>query len=159
VSKSGAQPMQPAAERAPFTVVWETRLSDIADWRSNIYYLLWLGVLSGFLSGGGMSLYQLSDFSPVPPLIGFVFALMAGMLIGLLTHHLQHSLVAFLWSGLVTVIVCALALVLPEFEANRLGLELATELSIAKALLSTLFALPMVLIGILISKVLPNPES
>lgn len=153
-----AQSMKPAVEQTPFTVVWEARLSGIADWRSNIYYLLWLGVLSGFLSGGGMSLYQLSDFSPVPPLIGFVFALMAGMLIGLLTHHLQHSLVAFLWSGLVTVLVCALALVLPELEANRLGLELATELSIAKALLSTLFALPMVLIGILVSKVLPNPE-
>lgn len=158
MNQPGAPQAKQTSQQAPFAVVWEARLSGIADWRSNIYYLIWLGVLSGFLSGGGMSLYQLSDFSPVPGFMGFVFALLAGMMVGLLTHHLQHSLVAFLWSGLVTVIVCSLALVLPELEANRLGLELATELSVAKALLSTLFSLPMVLIGLLVSKVLPNPE-
>lgn len=159
MNKSGAHPMKQAAEQAPYSVVWEARLSGIADWRSNIYYLIWLGVLSGFLSGGGMSLYQLSDFAPLPAYVGFVFALLAGMLIGLLTHHLQYSLVAFLWSALVTAIICTLALVVPELEINRLGLEIAVELSIAKALLSTLFALPILLIGVLVSKVLPNPES
>ncbi len=112
------------------------------------------GVLAGVIMGAGNALALLGDFSALPRVFGQAAAFLAGLFTGRTTPHLSLSLAAMLLATLVSAAVSTLSLVFPEFYVDHLGLELALDLSLGRAILTSLGGMPFLAGGILLVKFL-----
>jgi len=135
---------------------WGQRL--IVAWVGEIARILALSLLCGFLIGTGLVLARFSEFSHMPDFVGYLTALIAGGFIGLLIRQMSHSLIAFLLTTVVSAVVSTLALSYPELQANRLGVELAVQLSALQGLTDSFFTVPFTLVGLLAGKWLSRSD-
>lgn len=125
------------------------------DKLGNVVRVLTLSVLMGFVIGAGSAMTDLSDFSRVPVIVFYVFPVLAGILVGALTQHLGQAIGTLLLVLTFSALVDAMALAYPELRVERLGREVALELSAAKALLSlVVVSTPLALVGLLMSKLI-----
>jgi hypothetical protein len=144
--------LEPPVQRRP----WDRTL--IQRWLRDTGRVLAVTVLCGVLTGIGITLASLSDFSYLPSFFGYVIALVAGGYIGLLTRRLNHGLVALLLATLVSAAVSTLALAYPEFQVHHLGLEVAVELSALQGLTGSVLAVPLLIVGLLLGKLISRFE-
>lgn len=125
-----------------------------ATWLREVRLVLLVSLLGGIILGAGISLSLLGDFSSMPGAFGMIMAVVTGAFIGMLIPHFHQGLVSVLLVALIGAGVSSLALAYPEFEVNRLGLDLALELSVLRSVTHSFLALPFLLIGLLIGKLL-----
>jgi len=112
-------------------------------------------LLSSLASGAAFSIYDLSEFSPLPGFLSFLVPLIAGASIGALTRSLGQALLVVLLVSLLGIGVIVYALSYPELRSDHLGLEIVASISLRNAIISGFFyILPLTLIGVLIGKLM-----
>lgn len=116
--------------------------------------VLVLALIMGFTAGAGLAINDLSEFSRIPATVSLLLPLLAGLFIGTLTPYLSQAIGTMLLAMVISVLVSTLALAFPEFQVNRLGLDIALELSIAKALRSVIVTVPLITVGLLLGKII-----
>lgn len=121
----------------------------------DFFHVVALSLLAGFTVGAGLALLDLSQFARVPTAVGFALLFISGALIGASASHLSHALAAFLLMIPISAAVNSLALAYPEFQVDRLGTEIALEISVMNAFRNVIIlAIPLCLVGLLIGKAL-----
>lgn len=112
-------------------------------------------LLSSLASGAAFSIYDLSEFSPLPGFSSFLIPLIVGASMGVLTRSLGQALLAVLLVSLLGIGVIVYALSYPELRSDQLGIEIVASISLRKAIISGFFyMLPLTLIGVLLGKLL-----
>ena len=110
-------------------------------------------LLSSVASGAAFTVYDLSEFSPLPGFLPFLIPLIAGASMGMLTRSLGQALLAVLLVSLLGIGVVVYALSYPELRSDHLGLEIVASISLRKAIISGFFyVFPLTLVGLLIGK-------
>jgi hypothetical protein len=117
-----------------------------------------LSLLTGFIAGAGLTLYVLSEFSFLPSMVALLFPVIAGGFIGALIPKLGRALGSILLVIVISIVVSMIALSYPEFQVNRLGTDVALELSLTQALQGTIWAAPLALVGLLLGKFMVRGE-
>jgi len=117
---------------------------------SQALQILGITVLAGFLVGVSIALGDFQEFSRVPGSVLLIFPLVAGGLLGMVVPQLSHALASLLPMLLISGVFGFGALVYPEYVAGRLGVEIASEVALQKALQGVIFALPLSIVGLLL---------
>lgn len=113
----------------------------------------------GFIAGGGLALYDLSEYSRVSTVVSLLLPVLAGGLLGALMSQFSWALGTLLLVIVVSVAVSALALAYPEFQVKRLGLDLTLEISIAKSLSNVVvLGVPLAIVGLLLGRFFARNE-
>lgn len=120
----------------------------------SLVQIIVLALLMGFIVGAALAISDLKEFSLVPSILPFLLAVLAGGFIGALTSELSQALVTLLLVLLISPVVSVLALTYPELRVDRLGLEIALELSIVKSLQNVVVTAPLIIVGLLLGKFL-----
>jgi hypothetical protein len=132
--------------------VWKIRLLQL-------FSILVISVLMGFTLGVGVVLWDLSEFSNVPtPIVALALALLAGGFVGALAPRFSWALAALLIVFVTGAAVSTLALTYPEVLVDRLGVEIALDLALVRALRQTFLLVPIVVLGILIGRFFARDE-
>lgn len=111
---------------------------------------LGITVLAGFLIGVSIALGDFEEFARVPGSILLIFPLVAGGLLGMVIPQLSHALASLLPMLLMSGLFSFGALVYPEYAAGRLGMEIASDVALQKALQGVIFAAPLSIVGLLL---------
>lgn len=114
-----------------------------------------MSVLGGLAAGAAFTVYDLSEFSPLPGFLSFLIPLIVGISIGALTRSLGQALLTVIFISLLGIGVMMAALLYPELRSDYLGLEIVGAFSLRKAVISGgIFIFPLTLIGVLLGKLL-----
>lgn len=119
---------------------------------------LMISLLMGFIAGAGLTISDLSEFSLLPSVAALLLPVLAGGFLGALVPQLGRALGSMLLVVVFSAVVTMLALSYPEFQVDRLGTDIALELSVTKALQSAILAAPLVLVGLLVGKFFVRSE-
>ena len=120
--------------------------------------ILAISLLMGFIAGAGLAISDLSEFSLIPSLVALSLPVLAGGFIGVLVPQLGRALGSMLLVIVFSAVVSMLALSYPEFQVQRLGTDVALELSVTKALQGAILAAPLTLVGLLVGKFVVRSE-
>ena len=107
-------------------------------------------VLAGLLIGIGIALSDFQEFARVPGSILWLLPVIAGGLLGMIVPQLSHALASLLPMLLMSGLFSFGALVYPEYAAGRLGVEIASEVALQKALQGVVVAAPLSIAGLLL---------
>lgn len=133
---------------------WERQSTAFQSGLRALRLVLASGLLAGFIAGASLALAALGDFSAMPDYLGFVGGFVAGILIGMQLPSLHHSLLALALTVPVSIAVSTLSLFYPELRVERLGTEVALELSVLEGLVRNVLLIPFLVVGLLVSKML-----
>ncbi len=118
-----------------------------------ISQMLVLSMLMGLTVGVGLMLTELHPYATVPIWVGYVLIVVAGLMTGLLVSDLSRALGTYLLILIVGGAVSILALAYPELQMDRLGTQVALDLSIINTMKKlVLLALPLTLLGLILGK-------
>lgn len=118
-----------------------------------ISQMLVLSMLMGLTVGVGLMLTELHPYANVPIWVGYVLIVVAGLMTGLLVSDLSRALGTYLLILIVGGAVSILALAYPELQMDRLGTQVALDLSIINTMKKlVLLALPLTLLGLILGK-------
>ena len=107
-------------------------------------------VLAGLLLGISIALTDFREFARVSGALPLVLPVAGGVLLGVLIPRLSQALAVLLPMLIAGGAIAFGALVYPEYSVGRLGMEIAADIALEKALQGVVLAAPLSIAGLLL---------